>query len=60
MDVDQYSNISQAATATADWLVESMDGISSTISKEWVALILLPSITAIAGMERVMVSVLDD
>lgn len=34
---------------TADCLVESMDGISTTISKEWVGLILLPTISSIAG-----------
>ncbi|KAE9400196.1 hypothetical protein BT96DRAFT_1019006 [Gymnopus androsaceus JB14] len=32
----------------ADWLVEAMDGISMTISKEWVALILLPAVSSIA------------
>jgi len=39
----------QVASVTADWLVESMDGISTTISKEWVGFILLPAVTAIAG-----------
>lgn len=34
---------------TADWMVESMDGISKTISKEWVGLILLPAVSSIAG-----------
>ncbi|KAJ3900016.1 hypothetical protein F5879DRAFT_993246 [Lentinula edodes] len=32
----------------ADWLVEAMDGISTTISKEWVALVLLPAVSSIA------------
>ncbi|KAJ3997419.1 hypothetical protein F5050DRAFT_1806866 [Lentinula boryana] len=32
----------------ADWLVEAMDGISMTISKEWVALVLLPAVSSIA------------
>lgn len=40
----------QAVSITADWLVESMDGISSTISKEWIALILLPAVSSVAGM----------
>ena len=39
----------QAVSITADWLVESMDGISSTISKEWIALILLPAVSSVAG-----------
>jgi Ca2+:H+ antiporter len=34
---------------TAEALVESMDGISSTIGKEWIGLIVLPSISAVAG-----------
>lgn len=33
----------------AEWLVKSMDGISTSISKEWVALILLPVVGSIAG-----------
>ncbi|KAG7451190.1 uncharacterized protein BT62DRAFT_990819 [Guyanagaster necrorhizus] len=33
---------------TADWLVEAMNGISTTISKEWVGLILLPAVSALA------------
>ncbi|KAK0469654.1 Sodium/calcium exchanger protein-domain-containing protein [Desarmillaria tabescens] len=33
---------------TADWLVEAMNGISTTISKEWVALILLPAVSSLA------------
>ncbi|KAF9065581.1 hypothetical protein BDP27DRAFT_1450129 [Rhodocollybia butyracea] len=32
----------------ADWLVEAMNGISMTISKEWVALVLLPAVSSIA------------
>lgn len=34
---------------TVDWLVEAMDEISMTISKQWVGLILLPAISSIAG-----------
>ncbi|RXW21273.1 hypothetical protein EST38_g4586 [Candolleomyces aberdarensis] len=40
--------VTAAVTVTADWLVESMDGISTTISKEWVALILLPAVSSVA------------
>ncbi|KAI0049769.1 hypothetical protein FA95DRAFT_1556468 [Auriscalpium vulgare] len=32
----------------AEWLVESMDGLSEDISKEWIALILLPLVECIA------------
>ncbi|KAG6883016.1 hypothetical protein C0993_008262, partial [Termitomyces sp. T159_Od127] len=38
----------QATSVTADWLVDSMDGISSRVSKEWVGLILLPAVTSLA------------
>ena len=34
----------------AEWLVESLDTISTTISKEWIALVMLPAISSIAGM----------
>jgi len=33
----------------AEWLVDSLDTISTSISKEWIALILLPAISSIAG-----------
>ncbi|KAG1775921.1 Sodium/calcium exchanger protein-domain-containing protein [Suillus placidus] len=33
---------------TAEDLVESMDGISTTISKQWVGLVLLPAVSSIA------------
>ncbi|KAG6842341.1 hypothetical protein C0991_010631 [Blastosporella zonata] len=42
------------ASITADWLVDSMDGVSSAISKEWVGLILLPAVTSLAGYSRVI------
>jgi Ca2+:H+ antiporter len=42
-------HIFQAASVTADTLVESMNGISDTVRKEWVALILLPAVTSLAG-----------
>ncbi|KAG1869667.1 Sodium/calcium exchanger protein-domain-containing protein [Suillus tomentosus] len=35
-------------TITAEDLVESMDGISTTISKQWVGLVLLPAVSSIA------------
>ncbi|KAF4614154.1 hypothetical protein D9613_007795 [Agrocybe pediades] len=34
---------------TVDWLVEAMDGVSTTISKEWVGLILLPAVSSVAA-----------
>ncbi|KAF9223649.1 hypothetical protein BS17DRAFT_781000 [Gyrodon lividus] len=35
-------------TFTAEELVESMDGISTSISKQWIGLILLPAVSSIA------------
>ncbi|OCH86071.1 hypothetical protein OBBRIDRAFT_783856 [Obba rivulosa] len=32
----------------SEWLVDSMDGISPAISKEWIGLILLPTVSSIA------------
>ncbi|PPR00789.1 hypothetical protein CVT24_000754 [Panaeolus cyanescens] len=44
-----------------DWLVESMDEISTTISKEWIGLIVLPTISAVAEcITAVRVSVKDE
>jgi Ca2+:H+ antiporter len=40
---------SQAASVTAEILVRSMDEMNTVISKEWVALILLPAVTSLAG-----------
>ena len=40
---------SKSVAVTVDWLVEAMDEISMTISKQWVGLILLPAISSIAG-----------
>lgn len=49
-----------AVSVTADWLVQSMDGVSDVISKEWVALILLPAVTSLAEcLTAVSVSVKD-
>ena len=33
----------------AEWLVDSLDTISTSISKQWVALIMLPAVSCIAG-----------
>ncbi|KAJ7475877.1 Sodium/calcium exchanger protein-domain-containing protein [Mycena latifolia] len=52
--------VTVAVAFTADRLVESMDSISTTIRKEWVALILLPAVSSIAEcMTAVDVSVKD-
>ncbi|KAG5352890.1 hypothetical protein C0989_012280 [Termitomyces sp. Mn162] len=47
--------VTVATSVTADWLVDSMDGISSRVSKEWVGLILLPAVTSLAGCPSVLV-----
>ncbi|TEB34773.1 hypothetical protein FA13DRAFT_1812004 [Coprinellus micaceus] len=53
--------VTAAVSITADWLVESMDGISSTISKEWIALILLPAVSSVAEcITAIRVSVKDE
>ncbi|KIK10351.1 hypothetical protein K443DRAFT_147283 [Laccaria amethystina LaAM-08-1] len=53
--------VTAAVAVSADWLVESMDRISTTISKEWVALILLPGVSSIAEcLTAVRVSVKDE
>ena len=39
----------KATSVTADMLVESMDAVHRTIRKEWVALVLLPAATSLAG-----------
>ncbi|KAL0061949.1 hypothetical protein AAF712_011233 [Marasmius tenuissimus] len=40
--------VTTAVAFTADGLVESMDGISKTIDKSWIALVLLPAVSSIA------------
>ena len=42
----------QVVAVTADWLVVTANEISVTkyISKEWTALILLPTVRAVAGL----------
>ncbi|KAH7925491.1 hypothetical protein BV22DRAFT_1064850 [Leucogyrophana mollusca] len=52
--------VTVAVSVTAEELVESMDGISTTISKQWVGLILLPAVSSIAEcVTAVNVSVKD-
>ncbi|TFK40399.1 Sodium/calcium exchanger protein-domain-containing protein [Crucibulum laeve] len=54
-------SVTVCVSLSADWLVESMDGVSTTISKEWVGLILLPAITSVAEcITAVRVSVKDE
>ncbi|KAH7909495.1 Sodium/calcium exchanger protein-domain-containing protein [Hygrophoropsis aurantiaca] len=40
--------VAVTVSVTAEELVESMDGISSAISKQWIGLILLPAVSSIA------------
>ncbi|KAH0833195.1 hypothetical protein J3R83DRAFT_12226 [Lanmaoa asiatica] len=42
------------STFNAEELVESMDGIAMSISKQWVGLILLPAVSSIAGQPHSM------
>ncbi|KAF5327153.1 hypothetical protein D9619_004894 [Psilocybe cf. subviscida] len=49
--------VTGSVAVTVDWLVEAMDEISMTISKQWVGLILLPAISSIAAVK---VSVKDE
>ncbi|KAJ6576471.1 Sodium/calcium exchanger protein-domain-containing protein [Mycena vulgaris] len=52
--------VTAAVAFTVDRLVESMDSISTTIRKEWVALILLPAVSSVAEcITAVNVSVKD-
>ena len=44
-----YQQFLQTVSITAEDLVESMDGISTIFSKQWVGLILLPAVSSIAG-----------
>jgi Ca2+:H+ antiporter len=39
----------QLVGCNVEWLVENLDGIEETISREWLGLILLPAISAVAG-----------
>ncbi|KAH9481405.1 Vacuolar calcium ion transporter [Psilocybe cubensis] len=53
--------VTGAVAITVDWLVEAMDEVSTTISKEWVGLILLPAVSSVAEIiTAVKVSVKDE
>ncbi|EAU85600.2 hypothetical protein CC1G_06313 [Coprinopsis cinerea okayama7 len=53
--------VTMAIAITADWFVESMDGISAHVSKDWVALIVLPLISSVAEcITSMRVSVKDE
>ncbi|KIM39809.1 hypothetical protein M413DRAFT_19589 [Hebeloma cylindrosporum] len=53
--------VTGTVAVTVDWLVEAMDEISMTISKEWIGLIILPTISAVAEcITAVKVSVRDE
>ena len=39
----------QLVAVDAEWMVDTMDHLSPSISKEWIGLILLPTVSAIAG-----------
>ncbi|KAF8233185.1 hypothetical protein L208DRAFT_1396085 [Tricholoma matsutake] len=52
--------VTGAASVTAEILVRSMDNVNRLVSKEWVALILLPAVTSLAeSMTAINVSVKD-
>jgi Ca2+/H+ antiporter len=36
----------------AEWMIDSIDSLSPAISKEWIALILLPTVGSLAGKSR--------
>ncbi|KAI0749412.1 Sodium/calcium exchanger protein-domain-containing protein [Daedaleopsis nitida] len=42
------SAITVLVAVNAEWMVDSMDHLSPTISKEWIGLILLPTVSALA------------
>jgi hypothetical protein len=47
--------ITQLVAINADWLVNSMNGsISTVIRKQWIALILLPSVSSVAGKSVIL------
>ncbi|KAF9524823.1 Sodium/calcium exchanger protein-domain-containing protein [Crepidotus variabilis] len=54
-------SVTGAVAVTVDWLVEAMDDVSTTVSKEWVGFILLPTISSVAEcITAVRVSVKDE
>jgi hypothetical protein len=49
--------VMQLVAINADWLVNSMNGsISTVIRKQWIALILLPSVSSVAGKSMVILN----
>ncbi|KII89981.1 hypothetical protein PLICRDRAFT_40167 [Plicaturopsis crispa FD-325 SS-3] len=60
MTVLLITSITVLVSLNADWLVESMDGISGSISKEWVGLILLPAVGSIAELVTAMNTSVED
>ncbi|KAI0635821.1 Sodium/calcium exchanger protein-domain-containing protein [Trametes polyzona] len=53
-------SVTALVVVDAEWLVETMDHLSPTISKEWIGLILLPTVSSIAEcVTAVNVSVKD-
>jgi Ca2+:H+ antiporter len=53
--------VTGAVAVTIDWMVEAMNEISTTITKEWIGLIILPSISSLAEcITAVKVSVRDE
>lgn len=49
----------QLVAINSTWLVDSMDSLSPTISKEWIGLILLPTVSSIAGMPFNLANLID-
>ena len=39
----------QLVALNAEWMIDSIDSLSPAISKEWIALILLPTVGSLAG-----------
>lgn len=42
----------QLVAVNAEWMIDSIDSLSPAISKEWIALILLPTVGSLAGELR--------
>lgn len=49
----------QLVAINAEWMIDSLDPLESSISKEWIALILLPSVGSIAGNSPIPLQSLD-
>jgi len=60
MIISLLTTVTVLVTIDAEWLVDSMDSLSPTLSKEWIGLILLPIVSSIAEcVTAVNVSVKD-